>query len=116
MTESLVKLNVGGHRFLTTRETLTCQSVYFTAKLGEDDFKTPTMVDDHILLTGMGGRFAYILQYLRGGNYPILFDVVKGFDYATYVKIRHEAMFFSIDALVASLESLACRLWLAQIT
>ncbi|KAJ3293469.1 hypothetical protein HK104_004440 [Borealophlyctis nickersoniae] len=99
MTDSLVKLNVGGQRFLTTRETLTSQSAYFTALLGKD-FKTPTMVDDHIFIDRDGELFAHILQYLRGGTYPILYDGVTGFDYPTYAKIKHEAMFYGIDALV----------------
>ncbi|KAJ3278710.1 hypothetical protein HK104_002081 [Borealophlyctis nickersoniae] len=37
-------------------------------------------------------------SHLWGGTYPIIYDVVKGFDYPTYAKIRHEAMVYIVDA------------------
>lgn len=85
----LVKLNVGGHRFVTTRQTLTQRENFFTALLSG---RTPAMKDDrdHFFIDRDGQYFGVLLEFLRTGELIIPPNLRRD-------AVLREAAFYLID-------------------
>ncbi len=89
----IVRLNVGGHRFETTRETLlSVPDSYFTALLSE---RIPSVKDGEgaYFIDRDGQFFAPLLTFLRTGELSLPPGVTKA-------DLMREAKFFLIDSLV----------------
>jgi len=107
---SIVKLDVGGQKFTTTRETLLSQGSHYFARLLDDDDD-----DDHegrprlsgairdedgtIFMDRPPDLFKYVLLFLRNNH----------LDHKTLSKedkelLKHEAIFYGLDKLVEILE------------
>lgn len=85
----LVKLNVGGHRFVTTRQTLTHGENFFTALLSG---RTPAIKDDrdHYFIDRDGQYFGVLLEFLRTGELIIPPSLRRD-------AVLREAAFYLID-------------------
>ncbi|KAL7624230.1 hypothetical protein AAE478_005789 [Parahypoxylon ruwenzoriense] len=93
-----IVLRVGERQFTTLRDTLVGESDYFAARLSnrwnDDDEDGTYFIDADPTL------FEHILNYLRNGNYPLFFDSnTQAFDYAKYMGLLGEALYFGIHKL-----------------
>lgn len=64
-SSNVVKLNVGGSKYITTKTTL-CKSSYFAGLLS-GKFRVDSDGDGNIFIDRNGIYFGYILEYLRSG-------------------------------------------------
>ncbi|KAF3484106.1 uncharacterized protein GIQ15_03430 [Arthroderma uncinatum] len=98
-----VNLQVGEASFTTTVKTLTARSNYF-----QDVFSSQTATeiedDGSVFVDGNGAVFAYVMEYLRRGVFPLAYDHAKGHDYGLYARILEEARYFKCTNLVLWLE------------
>ncbi len=94
-TSKIVKLNVGGRHFATTRTTLTSHPDSVLAKMFSDP--NPAMLDEEgrYFIDRDGEVFKVILEYLRS-HHLVDFGVSKQ-------RIRLEAEFFGLDNLIQDL-------------
>uniref|UniRef100_A0AAF5PT95 BTB domain-containing protein n=1 Tax=Wuchereria bancrofti TaxID=6293 RepID=A0AAF5PT95_WUCBA len=95
MTEQIVNLNVGGHRFATSRQTLTwIPDTFFTSLLSG---RIPTVHDETnaIFIDRDPEMFRIILNYLR----------TKQIDLSgvSLVNLKHEAQYYGLGPLVKRL-------------
>lgn len=92
-----ITLQVGERRFITTIDTLTQESVFFSSLLsGRWD---NAQADGSYFIDADGHLFAYILRYLRRNILPIFYDNHKGHDHGLYLALLIEARFFQIARL-----------------
>ncbi|EFA86800.1 hypothetical protein PPL_00605 [Heterostelium album PN500] len=70
MTNNIVKLNVGGSKYTTTKDSLNSQSTFFRALLN-GDCGNATDSDGHYFIDRDGDLFGDILSYLRTGHFNI---------------------------------------------
>jgi hypothetical protein len=88
--EKIVYINVGGHKYVTTRQTLlnNPDPSYFTALLS-DKFEITRDKEGNIFIDRNGKYFEYILDYLRTGelNCP----------HGTRSKVLKEAEYYQIN-------------------
>ncbi|KAI1261494.1 hypothetical protein F5Y18DRAFT_199394 [Xylariaceae sp. FL1019] len=93
-----VKLQVGERQFLTTKDTLTGESAYFSALLS-GRWNGPDH-DGSYFIDSDPELFVEVLRYLRSGNFPLYFDAkTSTFDYAKYAALLGEAQYFQIAKL-----------------
>ncbi|KAI9652702.1 MAG: hypothetical protein M1829_001485 [Trizodia sp. TS-e1964] len=92
-----ITLQVGERRFLTTKETLTKESVFFAALLGRSENKR---ADGSYFIDADPNLFEHILSYLRLGLLPLAYDSAKGHDLALYRALTAQAKYFCIPRLV----------------
>ncbi|KAK2777682.1 hypothetical protein FQN53_002094 [Emmonsiellopsis sp. PD_33] len=109
-----VILQVGERRFQTTIDVLVEKSRYFKA-LFSGQWAVKKQPDDSIFIDRDGKAFEHVLQYIRGGVFPVMFDKESGqHDYILYNTILEEAKYFQCDNLVIFLEDecyLRCVNW-----
>ncbi|CAM9212459.1 unnamed protein product [Phaeothamnion confervicola] len=91
--ENLVKLNVGGTRYVTTRQTLDNAGNSMLLAMFSGSFATLTDADGFAFVDRCGSRFHHVLNYLRCGSLPNFADLWR------YEAIAEEADFFSLEAL-----------------
>ncbi|MFH4980192.1 hypothetical protein AB6A40_006901 [Gnathostoma spinigerum] len=94
-TEQIINLNVGGHRFATSRHTLTwITDSFFTSLLSN---RIPTVRDETgaIFIDRDPGLFRIILNYLRTKQVDI--------STANVVSLKHEAQYYGLGPLVKRL-------------
>lgn len=92
----LVRLNVGGFRFETTRDTLCRTSCYF-ARLLSEEWPVTTDEDGNIFIDRDGSVFDIVLNYLRHGQLqPATRQALE--------KARLEAQFYALDGLTSLLD------------
>lgn len=99
-SSSIVRLNVGGKRFFTTRETLGSKGPCLLTALTDSDSKMNRIFDEKgcIFLDRSPELFAQVLQYLRGGS-AVGVGVQSELDY--YGLTKHEGMSVSDSALIS---------------
>ncbi|KAI0160449.1 hypothetical protein GGR57DRAFT_455422 [Xylariaceae sp. FL1272] len=107
LTSDIISIQVGGREFMTTRDTLTHESVYFSVILSEPPqsygwvkFSEQPQPYYHYIIDSDPGLFADVLSYLRTGVFPLYFDQsTKTFDYAKYIGLLGVARVFRIKNL-----------------
>lgn len=100
---SLIRLNVGGSLFITTKETLCLKDSLFE-KMFNGNMKPghtlhDTQGNEVIFIDRSGALFEYILQYLRepeSWELPSDMGVIKN--------IRTEALYYGLDDLIKSID------------
>ena len=93
-----VKLNVGGHHFTTTVQTLTKDPESMLAAMFSGRFDTQPSEDGSVFIDRDGTHFRFILNYLRDGTLIL----PEG---ATFHKeLEAEATFYQIQGLVEELK------------
>lgn len=94
-----ITLQVGERRFITTKDTLTCESEYFKARFSNWN---DADADGTYFIDGDPMLFEVILQYLRTGRLPLFFDsTTQTHNLAKYAALLGEARYFQIHKLDA---------------
>ncbi|KAK4652029.1 hypothetical protein QC762_607730 [Podospora pseudocomata] len=93
-----ITLDVGGHKFTATINSLTTKSFLFKLLL-QGDWKSSLQEDQSIFIDSDPEAFRHILQYLRRGVFPLIYDQKKGHNYKLYADILAEAKHFGIPKL-----------------
>eukprot|EP00903_Cladosiphon_okamuranus_P019401 g17838.t1 len=89
----IVRLNVGGKKFLTSRETIMHANNCMLASMFRGKFKCTTDEDGFVFIDRDGERFRHVLNFLRCSSLP-------SFDEAwRYEEIMEEADFYAIEEL-----------------
>ncbi|GAM27045.1 hypothetical protein SAMD00019534_102200 [Acytostelium subglobosum LB1] len=102
-SRSLVKLNIGGTKYLTTRDTLlSAQSTFFTALLSGSCGNAMDS-DGHYFIDRDGDIFAHILSYMRTGYFNASDHIQQ-----RRALIYREADFYGIRSLISLLEPATC--------
>ena len=97
---STVKLNVGGHHFTTSVQTLTKDPNSMLAAMFSGKFDMKPSEDDTFFIDRDGTHFRFILNYLRTGKLTL----PEG---ATFLKeLLEEAEFYQIQGMLMELKSL----------
>lgn len=98
MDTSIIKLNVGGVYYTTTRTTLTMYKDSMLARMfSEDNISLCQKDEDGRYFIDRNGKiFEYVLDYLRDGDIPS--------DKSLYCQLLREANFFLLDDLIKKLE------------
>ncbi|KAH0565715.1 hypothetical protein GP486_000879 [Trichoglossum hirsutum] len=96
-------LHVGEQHFVTTRETLTHQSGFFSSLLSGR--WSDVQPDGSYFIDADANLFGHILRYLRRGVLPVFYDSTKGHDHSLYLQVLEEAKYFQIPRLVEWLEN-----------
>lgn len=92
----IVILQVGETVFTTTEHTLCKESAYFQSLLSDRNKQLP---GGNFFVDADPDLFAYILQYLRHGIYPVCFSQGSGHDIVTYLGIQRVAADLGIEKL-----------------
>lgn len=95
--QSIIKLQVGEQRFITTRQTLCEESPFFRALLASH-WQVPVL-DGHYFVDMDPDIFRHILRYLRHGVFPLLYHPSDGHDLAAYAALLRLADYLQIDKL-----------------
>jgi hypothetical protein len=92
-----ISLNVGGHLFTTTRQTLTREPQSMLGRMFAPDNKVPLARDAHgnVFLDRDGRHFASVLNYLRDGHLSAM-----PADETTRLELLSEGRYFLLDGLV----------------
>ncbi|KAK0666812.1 hypothetical protein QBC41DRAFT_325150 [Cercophora samala] len=93
-----VALDVNGHKFTTTINVLTAKSLLFKLLL-QGNWKSSLQADNSIFVDSDPEIFRHVLQYLRRGVFPLVYDQKKGHNYKLYADILAEAKHFGIPKL-----------------
>jgi BTB/POZ domain-containing protein KCTD9 len=97
-----ITLQVGEQRFVTTRETLVGESVFFASLLSG---RWDNMEEDgSYFIDADGGLFEHILRYLRRGVFPLFYDKTTGHNFHLYLALLEEVRYFGISLLQEWLE------------
>jgi hypothetical protein len=98
MKSNIVLLNVGGKKFMTTKQTLS-PCAFFAAAFSGGDLMPPAMMDNDgaLFLDRSGERFEHILDFLRRGK----ISGADGFVTSEYVCYEEEADFYGLPTLRA---------------
>ncbi|CAM9333251.1 unnamed protein product [Discosporangium mesarthrocarpum] len=91
--DAIVRLNVGGRRFLTSVETIMQQKNSMLASLFKGNFKRTTDAEGFAFIDRDGERFHHVLNFLRCSSLPTFDQQWR------YEEIMEEADFFSIEEL-----------------
>jgi len=97
ISSSVVKLNVGGQLFLTTKQTLTKDPNSMLAAMFSGRFNAPQCEDGSFFIDRDGTHFRFILNYLRDGE-PILPE-----DETSLKQLEAEAKFYQIQGLIIAI-------------
>ncbi|KAI9866466.1 MAG: hypothetical protein M1813_001016 [Trichoglossum hirsutum] len=100
-----ITLQVGGQHFVTTRETLTHQSGFFSSLLSGR--WADAQPDGSYFVDADANLFGHILRYLRRGVLPVFYDNSKGHNHSLYLQILEEAKYFQIPRLEKWIEDRA---------
>lgn len=93
---SVIKLNVGGKRFFTTRTTLTSDSGSMLAAMFSGRHQVHRDENGFIFIDRDGSLFSYVLNWLRSRVIPPL-------DSVTRACLLEEARYFQLSELIAAL-------------
>ena len=100
-TNGIITLQVGERRFTVASQTLIDGSEYFRKRFSSNWSPDIILSSNKVFFLDMDGDvFAHILRYLRSEIYPLLYDMAKGFDFATYLAIRHTSDYLGVLKLV----------------
>ena len=92
-----INLNVGGHRFTTSAQTLTKDSNSMLAAMFSGRFDLNPLGDGAVFIDRDGTHFRYILNYLSTGKLTLPED-------ATFLKeLQEEAEFYQIQGIIDEL-------------
>ncbi|MCJ1264154.1 hypothetical protein MMC22_004025 [Lobaria immixta] len=94
--QSGVYLQVGERRFITTEETLTDESPFFSSLLRHPH---EAQADGSYFIDVDPDVFEHVLRYLRHGVLPVFYDNAKGHDHALYHLLLQQARYFQIERL-----------------
>ena len=95
---SIIKLNVGGHYFTTSLQTLTKDPNSMLAAMFSGKFETRPSEDGAFFIDRDGTHFRFILNYLRTGKLTLP-------DEATILReVEEEADFYQIQGIVHELK------------
>ena len=98
---SIVKLNVGGHYFTTSLQTLTKDPNSMLAAMFSGKFEMEPREDGAFFIDRDGTHFRFILNYLRTGKLTLP-------DGATFLKeLAEEAEFYQIQGILDELKSIS---------
>ena len=98
---SIVKLNVGGHYFTTSLQTLTKDPNSMLAAMFSGKFEMEPRGDGAFFIDRDGTHFRFILNYLRTGKLTLP-------DGATFLKeLAEEAEFYQIQGILDELKSIS---------
>lgn len=101
-SDGQITLQVGERRFITTREVLVSESLFFASLLsGRWD---NAQEDGSYFIDADGDLFEHILRYLRRGVFPIFYDKTNGHNHCLYLALLEEAKYFQITQLKEWLE------------
>ena len=96
---STVKLNVGGHTFTTSVQTLTKDPNSMLAAMFSGRFEMKASEDGAFFIDRDGTHFRFILNYLRSGKLTLP-------DGATFLKeLAEEAEFYQIQGIIDEMKS-----------
>ncbi|KAG5974847.1 hypothetical protein E4U55_007996 [Claviceps digitariae] len=102
VSDTRIKLLVGGRLFHTTKQTLVSESSYFASLLSGR--WTPPLEDGAYFVDADPSLFEHILRYLRHSIFPLFYDQARGHDLGLYVGLLGEATYFGIERLQKWLE------------
>ncbi|KAH8655701.1 BTB/POZ protein [Xylariales sp. PMI_506] len=94
-----ITLDVGGRRYKTFRSTLNRANLFKNI-----DWEENTQEDGSIFIDADPDLFEHILQFLRRGIMPVLWNLKDGHDYPTYNALLEEARHFQIPELISWLQ------------
>jgi len=97
MTARIIKLNIGGHKFCTTYQTLTKEPATFFTSLLNGAISSTKDEDDAYFIDRDGQFFAPILTWLRTNEISIPLNQMTKED------VLREAIFYSLQPLVDEL-------------
>lgn len=97
----LVKLNVGGSVFWTTKETLTSHGPHMLSAMVQHN-NPARMVDDAYFIDRDPNAFRWILNYLRGSR------VLPPKESSEMNLLREEAQYYAIDNLLLRIQHMLC--------
>ena len=97
----LVKLNVGGREFWTSRDTLTGRGPNMLASMIQYP-KPGALIDDAYFIDRDPDTFRWILNYLRGSKALPRKDSVE------MCLIKEEAEYFAMDELLSRIQHMLC--------
>lgn len=92
-----VTLDVGGRKFVTLFSTLAGSE--FLKGMVSDSWEHKRQPDGSYFIDADPDLFVHILEYLRRGRLPFLWEAGKGHDLAKYRALRREAAFLGIPRL-----------------
>ena len=95
---SIVKLNVGGHYFTTSRQTLTRDPNSMLAAMFSGKFEMKPHEDGTFFIDRDGTHFRFILNYLRTGK------LTSPEGEAALKELQEEAEFYQIEGLIEKLK------------
>lgn len=98
---TLVKLNVGGHVFLTTKSTLIDSGTNMLSAMIQHS-NPAQLIDGHYFIDRDPGTFRWILSYLRGSK------VLPPKDSNEIALLREEAEYFALDELLIRIQHMVC--------
>jgi hypothetical protein len=92
-------LDIGGHKFKVSRDTLRAESGLFRRQLS-DCFTWDPEADGSFFLDADPDLFEHLLRFMRRPEvFPLFYDAAKGFDYNLYSRLQAESAYFQIDVL-----------------
>lgn len=97
----IVKLNVGGRVFVTTKSTLTDSGMNMLSAMIQHS-NPAQLVDDHLFIDRDPETFRWILSYLRGSK------VLPPKDSIDIALLREEAEYFALDELTNRIQHMVC--------
>ena len=97
----IVKLNVGGQVFVTTKETLTARGMNMLAVMIEHP-NPAQLIDGHFFIDRDPRTFRWVLNYLRGSR------VLPPKNTADMFLLKEEAVYFALDELSTRIQHIVC--------
>lgn len=95
-TPDTITLEVGGRTFVTLRETLS-GSTFLSSMIVSGRWEPRS--DGTYFLDADPDIFAHILNHLRRGGFPLLWDKENGHDLPMYARLLQEAEYLGVDDL-----------------
>ena len=97
----IVKLNIGGQLFVTSKETLMGQGINMLSALIQHS-NPAQLLDGHYFIDRDPETFRWILNYLRGSK------VLPPKDSTEMSLLKEEAQYFAMDNLVLRIQHMVC--------
>lgn len=99
LSTKIVTVQVGERQFTAHISTLTHQSDYFRSMFS-GRWAVACLDNGSYFIDADGDAFAHIMRFLRHQIYPVVYDRVKGHDYAMYMAILDLAELLGITKLI----------------
>ena len=97
LTSETVKLQVGERQYLATAGNLTRESHFFQELFSGD--RGNKQSDGSYFIDADPELFQHILQYLRRGILPLVYDITSGHNHCFYLRMLEEAKYLKISRL-----------------